>query len=303
MKTEWIDNNQQCTMNNVQWRKVKLGEVCEDIFSGRNTKRNDFGKYVVFGSTGLIGYSDTYEYDFDAILVARVGANAGLVNIASGLYDVSDNTLIIKLGETIILDYLYFLLIQINLNQYIFGSGQPLVTAGLLKNLEISIPSLPVQRRIAAILSSADKVIASTQKVIDKLKQIKQGMMDDLLKPKDGWRMVKLGECCERITDGSHDSPKSEINGYYMPSVKDMTYNSFDFTNCKKISTSDYLRLKNMGCKPEVGDVLIAKDGSILKYCFVMKEDIPIVVLSSIAILKPNVNIIESQYLAYFFQK
>ena len=127
--------------------------------------------------------------------------------------------------------------------------------------------------------------------------------MEDLLKPKDGWKMVKLGEVCERITDGSHDSPKAEDTGYYMPSVKDMTYNSFNFTNCKKISESDYLRLKNMGCKPEVGDVLIAKDGSILKYCFVMKKDLPIVILSSIAILKPNKSIIDSQYLAYYFQK
>ena len=166
------------------WRMVKLGECCEDIFSGRNTKRNDFGKYIVFGSTGIIGYSETYEYDFDSVLVARVGANAGLVNIARGLYDVSDNTLIIKFGKNIFLDYLYYLLIQMNLNQYIFGSGQPLVTAGLLKNLEIFIPDLAEQRRISTILSGIDSKIAAEEKVLEKYKAVKKGLMEKLLNGK-----------------------------------------------------------------------------------------------------------------------
>ena len=63
-------------------------------------------------------------------------------------------------------------------------------------NLKFRVPkTLPAQRRIAAILSSADKVIASTQKLIAKYKQMKQGLMEDLLKPKEGWKMVRLGEC------------------------------------------------------------------------------------------------------------
>lgn len=127
--------------------------------------------------------------------------------------------------------------------------------------------------------------------------------MEDLLKPKEGWKKVKLGECCEKITDGSHESPVAVLEGYYMPSVKDMSYSSFNFSNCKQISESDYLKLKGLGCKPEIGDVLIAKDGSILKYCFVMEDDLPIVILSSIAILKPNKQIMDSNFLSFYFQK
>ena len=66
------------------------------------------------------------------------------------------------------------------------------------KNFDISYPStLSEQRRIASILSSADKVIDSTQKLIAKYKSIKQGMMEDLFKPKEGWKKVKLGEVGE----------------------------------------------------------------------------------------------------------
>lgn len=49
------------------------------------------------------------------------------------------------------------------------------------RNIPVCIPDLFAQRRIAAILASADKVIAATQKTIAKYKQIKQGMMEDLL--------------------------------------------------------------------------------------------------------------------------
>ena len=66
------------------------------------------------------------------------------------------------------------------------------------KNFDISYPStLSEQRRIASILSSADKVIDSTQKLIAKYKSIKQGMMEDPFKPKEGWKKVKLGEVGE----------------------------------------------------------------------------------------------------------
>ena len=169
------------------WKMVKLGECCEDIFSGKNTTRQDFGKYVVYGSTGPIGYSEDYEYDFDAVLVARVGANAGLVNKVSGLYDVSDNTLIIKILRNVDLNYMHYLLIRLNLNQFIFGSGQPLVTAGLLKKIEIpipyknNIPDLTEQRRIAAILSGIDAKIAAEEKVLQKYEKVKKGLMEKLL--------------------------------------------------------------------------------------------------------------------------
>ena len=169
------------------WKMVKLVECCEDIFSGKNTTRQDFGKYVVYGSTGPIGYSEDYEYDFDAVLVARVGANAGLVNKVSGLYDVSDNTLIIKILRNVDLNYMHYLLIRLNLNQFIFGSGQPLVTAGLLKKIEIpipyknNIPDLTEQRRIAAILSGIDAKIAAEEKVLQKYEKVKKGLMERLL--------------------------------------------------------------------------------------------------------------------------
>jgi len=116
------------------------------------------------------------------------------------------------------------------------------------------------------------------------------------------WDIKTLKEISSLITDGAHFSPKEVSVGYYMPSVKDMTSNGFDFSGCKKISQEDYLFLKGQGCEPVEGDVLIAKDGSMLKYAFSYKPISPLVILSSIAIIRPNKNVLP-QYLALFFNK
>jgi type I restriction enzyme S subunit len=48
------------------------------------------------------------------------------------------------------------------------------------------------------------------------------------------------------------------------------------------------LKLVQDDCKPLKNDILIAKDGSYLKHIFVVQEDLDLVILSSIAIIRPN---------------
>jgi type I restriction enzyme S subunit len=135
-------------------------EICKNIMSGKNNNRNENGCYPVYGSTGIIAYTDNYVYEKEQILVARVGANAGFVYIGYGKYDVSDNTLIVQNKEDeIILKFLYHLLINMNLNQFAKGGGQPLITAGLLKSIKIPILPLAEQNRIVAILDKFEKLV------------------------------------------------------------------------------------------------------------------------------------------------
>lgn len=119
--------------------------------------------------------------------------------------------------------------------------------------------------------------------------------------PED-WDSQSLEHISVLITDGAHSSPKESAIGFYMPSVKDMNAYDFDFTNCKIIGEKDYFLLKRQGCQPSIGDVLIAKDGSMLKYCFAIKQYMPIVILSSIAIIRP-IQDINPSYLAYYFKQ
>jgi len=166
------------------WEVKKLGELTTTVASGRSGAGTDFGNYPVHGSTGIIGFTDSPEYIGDAIMVARVGANAGKLNAVTGKYGVTDNTIIIRFVSGLCLMFYLRLLELKQLNSLVFGSGQPLITGTQLKNLHVYAPPLPEQTAIATTLSDVDALISSLDALISKKKQIKQGAMQELLSGK-----------------------------------------------------------------------------------------------------------------------
>ncbi len=108
----------------------------------------------------------------------------------------------------------------------------------------------------------------------------------DFGKAPSHWKLESLESISELVTDGAHYSPKPQTEGKYMCSVKDMTYNRFDFSNCKLISQEDYDKLVVQGCQPQQNDILISKDGAnCLDLLFVFDQEEDLVLLSSIDLL------------------
>lgn len=113
-------------------------------------------------------------------------------------------------------------------------------------------------------------------------------------------KIVRIEELCKKITDGSHFSPSDEMLGQYpMFSVKDMTYNGFDDSDCKHINIDVFEKLARSDCRPLKNDILIAKDGSYLKHVFKCEEDLNACILSSIAILRPNLDVVNPDFFVY----
>ena len=192
-----------------EWEVMLLGNLSNSISSGRNKHRDAHGQYPVFGSTGIIGYSSTYEYEGPVILVARVGANAGTLNFASGQYDVSDNTLIITIKQNVYdYNFAYNQLTHYKLNKLVFGSGQPLITSKQLKNIRIPVPPLAEQRKIAEVLGVWDEAIEKQARLIEKLALRKRALMQRLLSAKlrlpgfsEPWKEHKIADLFSPIND------------------------------------------------------------------------------------------------------
>ena len=135
---------------------LPLSKICHSISSGKAKTKDNIGKYPVYGSTGIIAKTNEAVYNKTNILVARVGANAGYTHLAEGCYDVSDNTLIIDVKNEYNLKYVYYQLVNMGLNRYAKGGGQPLVTAGQINEVVIAIPAMREQERIVSILDRFD---------------------------------------------------------------------------------------------------------------------------------------------------
>ena len=174
-----------------------------------------------------------------------------------------------------------------------------------IKSLTIQIPEKSIQEAIVFELQQYDNEI---QKVDFELFQIESKMKEKFIEMfgnpienEKGFISTTLDKVCIIITDGAHNSPKEDNKGKIpMLSVKDMTVCGFDYSQCKYISQSDYDSLKRNGCQPIKNDVLLAKDGSYFKYAFVVEDTIEQAILSSIAILRPDISKILPVFLQYY---
>lgn len=159
-----------------------------------------------------------------------------------------------------------------------------------IRALEFSFPPLPEQKAIASVLSSLDDKIDLLHRQNKTLEAMAETLFRQwfIVKAKEDWEEVTLADVCTRITDGSHSSPASVESGYSMASVKDMHDWGINELTCRKIADEDYEALVRADCKALKGDILIAKDGSYLKHVFLLEESLNVVLLSSIAMLRPN---------------
>ena len=292
----------------VEWKE--MGTLSE-IGTGSNNREDcsENGMYPFYVRSKGILRIDKYLYDEEAILIPGEGGVGEIFHYINGKYGLHQRTYRVHpTSKDVIGRYLYYYLYE-NFGNYInqksYKSTATSIRKPMLLNFPVAVIPISEQNRIVGILDTFTSSIENLKEQIAQRRKQYEYYRDQLLdlEGKEGVEMMTLGEVCSKITDGSHFSPKSVEQGYYMPSVKDMTNSGFDFTDCKQISKEDYEDLINTGCKPKVDDVLIAKDGSMLKYVFPVIEEKEIVVLSSIAILTPRTDLIRSAYLSHYLKR
>ena len=192
-----------------EWNYESLDTIAPNITSGRS--KPSLGEYNLYGSTGIIGKTATADYSGDMLLVARVGANAGSLQLVNDSCGITDNTLIIKPCK-LSSHYLYFYLQHYNLNRLVFGSGQPLITAGMLKKVRIPFGNQLEQKKIENFLCCIDERITTQNKIIEDLKKLKSAIAETLFcTPKESmpakrvspynkeWKLIKLSDICQRV--------------------------------------------------------------------------------------------------------
>ena len=134
------------------------------------------GVIPIYGSNGIIGYTDNAKYK-NKIILGRVGAYCGSVEYCADEFNATDNTLITTCDTSKIQYFFaYYLLKQYNLNGLAGGAAQPLITQGLLKHLKCNIPCLETQSRISKILQHYDSLIEVNNKRIKILEQMAENL-------------------------------------------------------------------------------------------------------------------------------
>ncbi|AFZ46131.1 restriction modification system DNA specificity domain protein [Cyanobacterium stanieri PCC 7202] len=173
-----------------------------------------------------------------------------------------------------------------------------------LEEIKIPLPPIALQRRIADILDTADRIIQKRKKAIALTEELQKSIFldmfgDPITNPK-GWEVKKLEDVCHKVTDGTHQSPQWEIKGIPFIFVSNIVNGEIDFNVSKYISEDSWQQL-TLRCPIEINDILYTTVGSYgnaalvrtnKKFCF----------QRHIAHIKPNPEEIEPEFLLELMQ-
>ena len=167
-----------------EWTYKRLGDI-SDIYQPETISQERFIErgYPVYGANGIIGFYSKYNHHTDQILITCRGNSCGTVNYSRGKCWITGNAMVVNLDNRIDCYKLfyYYYLTYLDLTTLVSGSGQPQITRKPVEYQKVVIPSLSEQRAIAHVLSTMDAEIDALKQKRDKIKQVKQGMMQDLL--------------------------------------------------------------------------------------------------------------------------
>lgn len=170
------------------------------------------------------------------------------------------------------------------------GGGQKNVNAGSLKYLPIPFPpTLAEQEAIAEALSDADALIESLEQLIAKKRQIRQGALQELLKPKTDWIEKTLGKTTilkARIGwQGLTTAEYLDSGDYYLVTGTEFENGYIEWDNCHFVAEFRYKQDKNIQLNEH--DVLVTKDGTIGKIALVTQLEKPATLNSGVFVIRP----------------
>lgn len=259
------------------WTLATLGDVArlQRGFDLPATVRTD-GEVPVIASNGVVGSHSEARVRGPGVVTGRSGTIGKVFFIAQDFWPLN-TTLYVEDFHGNEPQFIAFFLRHIELGRFVAATGVPSLNRNFVHPLEVILPPLPEQKKIAAILSSVDEVIAKTEAVIAQLQIVKKAMMEQLLTKgmpdrHTRFKQTEIGEIPEEWEVVCLDSVVQEKGQYGANAAKQQ----FDpalprFVRITDIDASGRLRKEDpvsidwdtaQGYILSEGDVLIARSGA-----------------------------------------
>ena len=322
-----------------QWQRVRLKEVC-DLQNGYAFKSSDYVdrsntlncRMSNIRPNGVFDLDhnpkylpDNYTEKYKNYVLSDGDVIIAMTDMATKAKILGVPTVVVTKGKKLLLnqrvgklvirnpDSLYFPYLQYALNRdrvkkyYLkFAGGGLQINLGKddLLSVTIPLPPLEEQKRIAAILDKADAIRRKRKEAIALTEELLRSTFldmfgDPITNPK-GWETGKLIEVCNRVTDGTHQSPQWSTEGVPFLFVSNIVNGEIDF-NVSKHITEDCWKSLTARCPIEINDILYTTVGSYgnaalvrtpKKFCF----------QRHIAHIKPNPEKVNSEFLLALMQ-
>lgn len=329
----------------IGWDRKKLSELGETYtgLSGKTKKDFENGNYPMLAYMDV--YGNTFVYQPSASVFINRDENQNSINYGDILFTTSSETpdevaissvYLGKSNNPIFLNsfcfgYRFFDLEYTNplFYGYYFrsdyfrsltfrlaqGSTRFNISKNKLIESSIHVPPLKEQQKIADILSTVDTQIEQTEQMIEQTKELKHGLMQQLLTKGIGhtefknsaigeiplsWNLVKLGEIASRISVGYVGS----INKYYTDEkgvillrTGNIKSGNIDLNDIKYV-TNEFHK-KNNKSQLEPGDIIVSRHGDSGSVA-VIPEELSNANCLNVVVVKKS-ELMNSTFIAYLF--
>jgi len=197
------------------------------------------------------------------------------------------------------------------------GSLSPRTNWDSLASFELALPPPDEQRRIYNLLNAADDaahrlehLVLVTESCVEATLawSLERDRENGGCSTRDAGAMlcstdgttVSLGDCCDLITDGEHNTPPRAQSGIPLLSARNVLNEGIDLRDVDYVSTETFEVLARR-VRPIEGDVLISCSGSIGRVCEV-PPGLDFAMVRSVAIIRPTSRRLNSRFLAAFLR-
>lgn len=263
-------------MEKVKFKDIFSFEKKSKIKAGDGFKLGE-GKYPFYTS------SDTLSKTLNEFLFEKeslIFGTGGLASIhhSNDKFAVSTDCFVTQPKDlkSVYAKYVYFYLSgNMHLLENGFkGAGLKHISKGYIEDLEIPLPSLKIQQKIASILDKADELRQYNKQLIEKYDALTQSlfldMFGDPVKNEKGWKMKYLGDLCDVGSSRRvfvDDLVEQGVPFYRGTEVGQMSLND-NIIPTLFITEQHYEKLKIETGVPKIGDLLmpsICPDGRIFE--------------------------------------
>jgi type I restriction enzyme S subunit len=246
---------------------VELGDICRPkqwpTLSKKVLAENGF---PVYGANGKIGFYSSYTHQEPTLLIGCRGS-CGSVHITEPYSYANGNAMALDdlNQDRADIKYLYHLFVRRGFRDVITGTSQPQIIQQHIRSVEIPLPPLEEQRRIAAILDTINQLKQlrkRSKETIDLLKQasFRSAIINRKKHPSDEFH-IPLGDCLSFITSGGRGWSKYYADsGFRFIRSGDVRMNSITRSNPQHVQPPDNAEAKRT--RVFAGDVLLTITGS-----------------------------------------
>ncbi len=165
-----------------EWINKRFGNIAplQRGFDLPNSRLKQ-GSYPVVYSNGILNYHSSFQVKAPGVVTGRSGTIGNVIFVEQN-YWPHNTTLWVTTFNSNDPKFVFYLIKQIGLDQFASGSGVPTLNRNDVHDFTVLIPeSLEEQTTIAAVLSDMDAEIAALEAKLVKARQVKQGMLQELL--------------------------------------------------------------------------------------------------------------------------